>query len=120
MPSLQEIFSTVKQLLPRRSADEASGVNTGPAPITENEAKVIEQAKQTEKSRWSQIIELGVPTTMLVVGGLLTALAELIGLWGVLGYLLLVTSPVVFWLQRLEKKMAEVVDELRRNRPLKK
>jgi hypothetical protein len=120
MPSLQEIFSTVRQLLPRRSPDDAATPTAGPAPITETEAKVVEHAKQTEKSRWNHIIELGVPASMLVIGLLLTCLSELIGLWGLLGFLLLVTSPVVYWLQRIERKMAEVADELRRSRPTKR
>jgi hypothetical protein len=120
MPSIQDIFNTIKQVLPRRSPDDTTAPVAGPAPITESEAKIIEQTKQTEKSRWTQIVELGVPALMLVIGLLLTVLAELIGLWGILGFLLLVGSPVVFWLQRVERKLGEVIDELRRNRPIKR
>ncbi len=120
MPSFQEIFDTLKQVLPRRSADESAGTVSGPAPITENEAKVVEQTKQPERNRWAQIIELGLPASMLVIGLLLTALAELVELWGILGFVLLAASPVVYWLQRVERKLGEVADEIRRNRLIKK
>ena len=120
MPSFQEIFDTLKQVLPRRSADESAGPVSGPAPITENEAKVVEQTKQTERNRWAHIIELGLPASMLVIGLLLTVLAQLVELWGILGFVLLAASPVVYWLQRVERKLGEVADEIRRSRSIKK
>ncbi len=119
MPSFQEIFDTIKQVLPRRSADESAGPVSGPAPITENEAKVVEQTKQTERNRWAHIIELGLPASMLVIGLLLTVLAQLVELWGILGFVLLAASPVVYCfngskenLGKLPTRFAEI-DRLR-------
>lgn len=112
----QAIVNTLKQVLPRRGSGDEHHDEIPTVPMTETEAKVVEQAVMTEKRRWQQIVELGVPAGMLVSGILLTALAQLIGLWGVLGFLLLSASPVVYWQQRIERQLREMTDEIKKNR----
>lgn len=48
-----------------------------------------------------------IPLLMAVVGGTLTGCSELIRGWAVLGYLLLTAAPMVYWLQRIEYRLAE-------------
>lgn len=47
------------------------------------------------------------PLAMLIAGGLLTIFTELVGTWAILGYLLVTLAPVVYWLQRIERRLAE-------------
>ena len=73
--------------------DDEAPVAAAPAPPT---------------SWWSlvrQVFFSSIPLGMLIIGALLTAFAELIGLWAVLGYLLLSSAPVVYWLQRIEQRL---------------
>ena len=111
------IFDTIRHVLPRRAGDDDEQLESPAVPINEIEAKIVDQAITTEKRRWRQIIELGVPTGMLVIGALLTACAQLIGVWGLLGFLLMAVSPVVYWQQRVERQLREMTDELKKLRP---
>jgi hypothetical protein len=57
---------------------------------------------------WDTYLDL-VPLVMAIVGSLLTIFTEKIGAWALLGYLLLTVAPVVFWLRRIEKRLAELI-----------
>ncbi|MBX9653643.1 hypothetical protein K2Y11_08505 [bacterium] len=116
----QVIVDTLRHVLPRRGANEHDELDSPAVPVNEFETKIVDQAVQTEKRRWRQIIELGVPTGMLVVGGLLTGCAQLLGVWGLLGFLLLSLSPVVYWQQRTERQLKEMTEELKKLRPIRR
>ena len=58
---------------------------------------------------WGDAVLFYTPAGMLVIGCLLTALSELIAGWAHLGYLMVVLSPVVYWLIRIERHLAELV-----------
>lgn len=111
---IRELWRIVQKALPR--LPERPARETAPAdwPLTEDEQRLIVETAKKERSRVRLIAETLVPTTMLTCGALLTAFAELIGVWGVLGFLLLAASPVVFWLQRVERRLGEAVEELKR------
>ena len=116
----QTIYEQLKQILPRRSSSGEREVETSTVVLTDAESKIVEQTAQTEKKRWAQIVEVGVPTSMLVVGGLLAGFAELIGVWALFGFVLVAASPIVYWQQRIEKQLKEMTDELRRSRSIRR
>jgi hypothetical protein len=118
--AFQSIFDTLKQVMPRRATSEDGAAAPPHQPATETEVRIVEQAVQTEATRWKTIVETGVPMGMLVIGSLLTVFAELIGVWGVLGFLLVAASPIVYWMQRLERRMREMTEEIRKNRPARR
>jgi len=77
-----------------------------------------ERAPQTT-SWWElvqQLVLAGIPLGMLCVGLLLTVCAELIGLWALLGFGLLIASPIVYWLYRIEKGLARLIEARERSK----
>lgn len=58
---------------------------------------------------WHDTILGGLPLGMLISGLLITACSQLIGVWAILGYLLLVASPIVYQLNRIEKRLVETL-----------
>lgn len=50
------------------------------------------------------------PLAMLTIGGLLTVCTHYIQAWAFLGYLLLVGSPIVYCLLRIERRLKELHD----------
>lgn len=55
-------------------------------------------------SWWDTLIDAW-PAFMLVAGLLIAACTQLIGIWAILGYLLIVTSPVVHLLRKIERSL---------------
>ena len=51
-----------------------------------------------------------VPVALLGAGLLMTVFAERLKTWAVLGYLLLAAAPVTYFLQRIERRLAELAD----------
>lgn len=87
-------------------------------PLIPNREEATTQARRTNydlpaekppEPTWIDNFVRPAPIAMLVVGGLLTIFTELIGPWAFLGYLLLATAPLVFWLQQIEKRLAEIL-----------
>ncbi|MGL4464499.1 MAG: hypothetical protein ACRDD1_17425 [Planctomycetia bacterium] len=59
---------------------------------------------------FSTLFRTAVPLSMLLCGALLSGCTELIGPWAALGYALLALAPVVYWLQRIEQRLAELIE----------
>ena len=56
------------------------------------------------------------PAVLLGVGAALTLFAAQLGNWAVLGFLLLAAAPISYQLQRLERRLKELVDLQKRRR----
>jgi hypothetical protein len=56
------------------------------------------------------------PHVVLAVGTLLTVLAERIGNWAVLGFLLFASAPILFVLQRIERRLQELNETMKKRR----
>lgn len=67
-----------------------------------------QQPKAAPPRSAKEMVLRAVPLAMLVIGALLTACAELLEGWYVLGFLLLVAAPIVYWLQRIEARLAKL------------
>jgi len=65
---------------------------------------------------WVQQIIESLPLAMLFTGTLLSLCSELIGFWAALGYLMLVTAPVVHYLRLIEQRLTEIRDLTRKGR----
>jgi hypothetical protein len=111
---IREFLRVLQKALPRQPERAAKAPESADWPVTEDERRLIEEAVKKEESRLRLIAESLVPAAMLTSGALLTAFAELIGVWGLLGFALLAAAPVVFWLQRVERRLVEAVQELKR------
>ena len=115
----QAIVDIVKQALP--SGNNANTPkSTIERPLTESELRQLEQYEKVEKSRWQRITESAVPLSMFIAGLLLCALAQLIGVWAILGFLLVTASPIVLWQQRLERHLIDMTEELKKLRSLRR
>lgn len=58
---------------------------------------------------WEMIVP-GFPLGMLAIGVLLSACTELIGIYAILGYLLIATAPIVYILNRIERRIAKWIE----------
>lgn len=67
-----------------------------------------EHSEPTPAPTWSDSALDGVPMAMVIVGLVLAACTELIRVWAILGYLLIVVAPVVYWLRRIEKRLIDL------------
>ena len=86
------------------ATDSQEGAPTTPPPAAES----------TDSSRLDGVLRC-LPLFMLLAGAGISACGELLGLWALLGYLLLVTSPVVYWLSRIEQRLAKVLELQRKS-----
>jgi hypothetical protein len=97
---VREFVSRTKELTgPERELDRRESSTREPRPRLE--------PCQPPPSTWVDTLLDGVPLAMFIVGAVLSACTELIRAWAILGYLLLTVSPVVYWLRRIEKRLAE-------------
>ena len=80
---------------------------TGPEPRAPAPAPI------SEDKTWRESLLRALPLAMLILGALLSSCGELIGSWVLLGYLLLVATPIVFWLGRLDQRLVEMIKSLR-------
>ena len=111
---------TLKQLLPRDSEVNKAGEPTTERPLTETESRQIDQYRADEDRRWRAIAESGLPIGMLVLGVVLAAFAELIGVWAILGFILIGSAPILLWQQRIERQLIALQEELKRQRAMKR
>ena len=104
------LWNTIRE----RFAGPADGAEPPPAqPLPDPSA--AEMAEPTRRgwltgAVWRVLLLDGLPLILLCIGLVLTAFAELIGTWAVLGYLLVSVSPVVYWQLRLERKLDRLVE----------
>lgn len=66
-----------------------------------------------QATTWLQMLAAAIPLFMFVIGILLAAFTELVRLWAILGYLLIVTAPIVYWLRRIDARLVELQKHLR-------
>lgn len=66
--------------------------------------------------KWHEYLYAAVPAMLLAAGAGLALLTQVIGPWAFLGYLLVAVSPVVWMLQRVEKKINELIEATRGRR----
>ena len=66
------------------------------------------QPKPPTPRTWGQIIIDSLPIAVLVIGGILTACSELIQLWAILGYMMLVSAPILHLLMRIDRNLKEL------------
>ena len=106
----------VRGLLPGAKGASADGESSD---VDEPARADPDEPTQPTTSWWElvqQLVLAGIPLAMLVVGLLLTACSELIGLWALLGFALLVASPVVYWLYRIERRLAKLIEARERSK----
>lgn len=117
----QKFLQTVRQILPRVIEPTPEDIKAGMIDrhLSETEAKLIQETTASEDRRYRRIAEMFVPITMLVAGGLLAGFAQLIGSWAFLGFVLIPAAPIVYWLQRVERQLGDIADELKK-RPLRR
>lgn len=72
-------------------------------------------APPSQLQAWLKVVRGGVPVAMMVVGILLSAFTELVGLWALLGYALLAAAPIVYFLVRVEQRLIELRETVARS-----
>ena len=106
----------LKEFIPTRAPaappDDSALLHGPPAPDAPAESA---PARIPTYLKWAASVRLYFPLGMFVIGGMMSACTQLIGTWAFLGYLLLVTAPIVYQLQRVERALDRVYE--RRVRP---
>lgn len=74
-------------------------------------AKSPATSAKIDRPLWRHLL----PMWMLIVGLLFTLCSELLKLWAILGYLLVVAAPIVYWLERIEFVLQQLVANQRRD-----
>jgi hypothetical protein len=97
----QEYVASRRQIPPANGAYRPSG------PYRDALEEEFESTV-AEPPSWTEVFVRAIPVFMAVVGCLLTFFTEMIGAWAMLGYLLLVVAPIVYWLQRIEGRLAQI------------
>lgn len=112
--------SKVRRLLPGSSSpeqDEPEEVREAVAELRNSASKPPapkEEPSVNHPPPWMTMFIQQIPTSMLVIGLLLSACAQLISVWAFLGFLLVAASPIVYWLRRVEKKLDELIEVTRK------
>lgn len=99
----------IRSALPAQRGGGSSAGSKAGAPREPRESR----ATAPETRTWIESFVRPAPLAMLVVGGILASFTELIGPWAFLGYLLLATAPLVYLLQRIERRLVELLQQRR-------
>lgn len=106
-------YDKIRAMMPKRTSPSGSVTEIDIDPGI-GDSGVLPQANPDRMQQWSRATLEGLPTGMFILGLLLTICSQLIGLWAMLGYLLLVMAPIVYWLGRIEKRLAELIETNKR------
>ena len=109
MPAwLQRLKTAARNVLPA-SAPAPAGEPAEDAPATE-------PPEAPESANFMTAIARLLPVVLLGVGGTMTLFAAQLGNWALLGFMLLAAAPVVYQLQRVERRLKELLDLQKRRK----
>lgn len=122
--------SKIRRLIPvGRTEEDDEVLATSGEVAAANDGTVKPAAPPTAESApsaagepppWLTMVVDQTPYIMFVVGVLLSACAQLIQVWAFLGFLLIACSPIVFWLRRLEKRLRELTEAVKKKDTLRR
>ncbi len=93
----------------------AAAPNAAAAPAVEDSAAPEPPAAPETPNFLATVAKLA-PAVLLGIGGTLTLFAAQIGNWAALGFMLLAAAPIVYQLQRLERRLQELVELQKRRK----
>lgn len=101
-----EWVSKIKKYLPASKSTSPADMDVYPPPPSSRQD--ASPAPPSQFELWMRTARGGISVAMLAVGGLLAGFTELIGIWAILGYALLASAPIVFFLHRIEQRLMEL------------
>jgi hypothetical protein len=105
-------WTSIKGLVVKNKSNE-------PPAVTPLEREVPERTPQPTAyvpPSFSQTMVRMIPHSVLGIGLAMSIFAERLQQWAVLGFLFLASSPILFALQRIEKKLQELIDVMKKRR----
>ncbi len=102
-------LNKVRELLPARLKQSIGAIEATDDRAEDDLAPSGTASGPPASESWASIFRRAIPLAMLILGGLIAACTELVGLWAILGYLLLASAPIVYLLQRIEATLMEIL-----------
>lgn len=82
-----------------------NAAKTGSSPTSSYTIDAYQPTPTPPMPTWRETLVDAWPIFMLVAGVLISACTQLIGVWAILGYLLIVTAPIVHLLRKIERHL---------------